>query len=351
LQPKYLQLSEELRRRIEGGEWTTGDSLPSEVILGKEYGVAYMTVRAAVSDLVQSGRLRRIRGRGTFVVEPREAGAVPTLGLLLPPKWHSLDPFYFPQIVTGFAERAEELGYRVHLGDRSEPLIEFIQLRELKVSAVACVMIHESDVQEAESLLDRGVVVVAINHYRGTRRITSVSPDNRAGSLAAAEALLSLGHRRFAYLGGPDDNLDAGQRLMGVRQAFRKARIPAKAVAVLPGGFSEESGYERTKRLISTGPLPTALMAASDLAAIGAMKALAEAGLRVPRDVSVVGFGDFRPSAYMNPSLSSVQLPLNLVGARASELLIQEVSGHRAQSELLPCPVLLRESIGPPRTR
>ena len=345
MQPKYLQLSEELQRRIDGGEWTTGDCLPSEVALAKDYGVAYMTVRAAVSALVKSGRLRRIRGRGTFVVEPSEPDTIPTLGLLLPPKWHNLDPFYFPEIVAGFTERAEELGYRVHLGDRSEPLIEFIQLRELNVGAVACVMIQERDVLEAESLLDRGVAVVAINHYRGSRRITSVSPDNRGGSAEAVRALLDLGHRRFAYLAGPEDNLDAGQRLLGIRHALKEKGLRP---TILPGGFSEASGYERTVQLIQTGDLPTALMAASDLSAIGAMKALAEAGIRVPHDLSLIGFGDFRPSAYLHPSLASVRLPLSEVGARASELLIDEINGRRAQSQLMPCPVLLRESIGPP---
>ncbi|RYG25900.1 GntR family transcriptional regulator [bacterium] len=346
MQPKYLQLSEELQRRIDSGEWTTGDCIPSEVALAKEYGVAYMTVRAAVSALAQAGRLRRIRGRGTFVVEPRQPDTIPMLGLLLPPKWHGLDPFYFPQIVAGFTDRSEELGYRVHLGDRSEPLIEFIQLRELHVGAVACVMIQERDVQEAESLLDRGVAVVAINHYQGSRRITSISPDNRHGSSEAARLLLSLGHRRFTYLAGPPDNLDAGQRLLGVRQALRSA---GHRPAILPGGFSEASGYERTAELIRSGSVPTALIACSDLAAIGAMKALAEAGIRVPDEVSVMGFGDFRPSAYMHPSLSSVQLPLYGVGVRASELLIDEISGRRAQSQLLPCPVLVRESVAPPR--
>jgi LacI family transcriptional regulator len=344
LQPKYLQLSEELQRRIDRGEWTTGDCLPSEVTLAKEYGLAYMTVRAAVSALVRSGQLRRIRGRGTFVVEPREPDTVPTLGLLLPPKWHNLDPFYFPQVVAGFTERAEELGFRVHLGDRSEPLIEFIQIRELHVGAVACVMIEERDVQEAESLLDRGVAVVAINLYRGSRRITSVSPDNRRGSAEAVRLLLEYGHRRFAYLAGPADNLDAQQRLLGIRKALKEAEIRP---TILPGGFSEASGYERTVALVRSGKLPTALLAASDLAAIGAMKALAEAGIRVPHEVSVMGFGDFRPSAYLHPALATVQLPLHGVGVRASELLIDEINGRRAQSQLLPCPVLCRESIAP----
>lgn len=345
VQPKYLQLSERLLRRIEEGEWTVGDRLPSETLLAKEYDVAYMTVRSAVSALVEVGRLRRIRGRGTFVVEHREASATPVLGLLLPPRWYNLDPFYFPQIVSGFTDRAGELGYRVHLGDRSEPLLEFIRLREHKVSAVACVMLHEADVAEAEGLLDRGVVVVAVNHYRGSRRIAAVSPDNRGGSAAAARALLARGHRQFGYLAGPADNLDAHQRLLGIRSALRDAGVPARALRVLPGEFNEASGYERARSLVASGNVPEALMAASDLSALGAIKGLTEAGLRVPADVSVVGFGNFRPSAYTVPTLATVDLPLEKVGARASELLIEQAKGNRVSNELLPCAFLERESI------
>lgn len=339
---------EQLARRIHSGEWTPGERLPSEWVLAEEYSVAYMTVRSAVSSLVESGHLRRIRGRGTFVVPSEERGVAPSLGLLLPANWHSLDPFYFPRIVTGFSSAAEQLGYQVRLADRTEPLMEYIQLRELKVGAVACVMIDRSDIADADALLDRGVEVVAINHYRGSRRITSVSPANRQGMRAVVSHLLDLGHRHIAFLAGPATNLDAEERRRGAVAAVADHGLPTDCLTVIPGFFPEASGYERTKQLLAD--LPTAVVAASDLAAIGAMRALQEAGVRVPQDVSVVGFGDFRPASFLFPSLTTVQLQLEEVGAQAAHLLVQQSLGHKYVPKVIESPVIIRESSAAPRS-
>jgi LacI family transcriptional regulator len=344
--PKYQRLVEEIALRIRRGEWMPGDRLPSEPDLAKEYGVAYMTVRSAVSALVETGQLRRIRGRGTFVVEPAEPITKPTLALLLPPHWPTLDPFYFPLVVSGFTHRAEELGFHVHLAGRTEPLLEFIELREHHSNAVACVMIDANDQREAELLLDHGVSIVAINRYRGTRRITWVQPDNFGGSYDAARHLIGLGHSRIVYLEGPRENLDAQERYRGARQAVLDAGL--EPIKSLPGTFQEQSGYDRLRDLLAQGERPTAVMAASDLAAIGAMKALAEAGVRIPQDASMVGFGNFRPGAFLHPSLTTTFLPLEDVGAKAAEVLAQQLRGYRTESVSLPCPVILRESVAPP---
>ncbi|MCW5942245.1 MAG: GntR family transcriptional regulator [Fimbriimonadaceae bacterium] len=347
-QPKYQRLNELLLDRIAQSEWRPGDRLPSERQIAEEYGVAYMTVRNAVSRLVQTGQLRRIRGRGTFVVEPDEPDRRPSLGLLLTPNWHSLDPFYFPPIVTGFVEKANELGYQAHLADRTEPLLEFLRFRELHVSAVACVLLGREDLVDADALLDRGVLVVAINHYGGARRIPAVSPDNRGGAYQAARHLVALGHRRFAFLEGPEGNLDAHERLRGVQIALREAQIPLSALTLWPGGFLEDSGYERGLAMLARGSLPSAVISVSDLAAIGLLKAFAENGIRCPDDVSVFGFGDFRLSAYLTPALTTVRLPLRDLGVRAAEALVAQCHGVRLDPVRLDCPLVFRDSVAAP---
>lgn len=128
--------------------------------------------------------------------------------------------------------------------------------------------------------------------------------------------------------------------------------IPLSPRAVIPGEFNENSGYQRMKALLKRGVLPTALVAASDLAAIGAMRALAEAGVEVPNEVSVMGFGDFQVARYTHPSLSTVRLPLYELGTESAEALITELQNAPVRtfsSKLLPCELVLRDSTAPPR--
>lgn len=349
-QPKYHHISEHLLARIVKGEWEPGERLPSEQQIAEEYGVSYMTVRNAVSSLVESEKLRRIRGRGTYVAEVVDHDSRPTLGLLLTAKWHSVDPFYYPSIVDGFVEKAESFGYQVSIADQTEPLLDFLNLRRRNVSAVACVVLGEADLAECDDLLDRGVSVVAINKYGGSRRIPSVSPNNREGAYLAAKHLMALGHKSFAFLDGPEGNFDSIERLKGIERAFKEHDLPARNLRVLEGGFMEESGYERGIHLAASGDLPTAVMAVSDLAAIGLMRAFAEQGVRIPQDVSLFGFGDFRLSAYLTPSLSTVRLPLREIGAHAALALVEQCRGVRTDAMSLPCPIIVRESVGSPRT-
>lgn len=348
-QPKYHHISEHLLARIVKGEWEPGERLPSEQQIAEEYGVSYMTVRNAVSSLVESAKLRRIRGRGTYVAELIDHDRRPTLGLLLTAKWHSVDPFYFPAIVDGFVEKAESYGFQVSIADQTEPLLDFLNLRRRNVSAVACVVLGESDLVECDDLLDRGVSVVAINKYGGSRRVPSVSPNNREGAYLAAKHLLALGHRSFAFLHGPDGNFDAIERHKGVEAALKEHGIPSRHLRVLEGGFMEESGYERGLHLAASADLPTAVIAVSDLAAVGLMRAFAEKGIRIPDDVSLFGFGDFRLSAYLHPSLSTVRLPLKEIGSHAALALVEQCRGVRTDAVSLPCPIIVRESVAPPR--
>lgn len=349
VQAKYKELSELLVRRIDSGEWQPGEQLPSEMSLAEEYEVSYMTIRNAVRELVLQSRLRRIKGSGTFVSIPDNPDKRPVLGLLLTEGWHSLDPFYFPPIVSGFARRAEELGFQVHLADRTEPMLDFLKLQELHVSAVACILLGEPDLNEATQLLDRGVKVLAINRYNGSRRIASVNPDNRAGTYQAVKHLLKLGHRRFAFLAGPEDNFDAAERLKGVELALQEAKLTQTTLQVLEGSFLEDSGYDRAHYLMKQRELPTAVVSVSDLAAIGLIRAFCEEGVTVPNDVSVFGFGDFRLAGYFNPPLTTVQLPLQELGSQAAAALSEIYRGVRIDSRRLECPLIFRESVCRPR--
>lgn len=348
-QPKYHHISEQLLTRLNKGEWQAGERLPGEVQIAEEYGVSYMTVRNAISELVKDAKLRRVRGRGTYAVPNENPDTRPSLGLLLTARWHSVDPFYFPCVVDGFVSRAAELGFQVHIADQTEPLIDFLTLKKLRVSAVACVLLGATDLAECDDLLDRGVLVVAINNYSGSRRIPAVSPNNRKGAYDAASYLIRLGHENFVYLQGPEGNFDAMERQKGIELALQDAAIPLTHLDVLPGGFMEDSGYAWGKKIALWELLPTAILTASDLSAIGLIRALTEQGVSVPQDVSVFGFGDFRLSSYFTPALTTVRLPLIEIGRHAADALVEQYRGVRSDETILECPLVIRESVAPPR--
>lgn len=348
---KHAQVVLDLKERLSNGTYSPGQQLPSEPLLAQEFGVAYMTIRRAITTLTEQGLLYRVRGRGTFVAEPPSLDQRPSIGLLLLRNWHSIDPFYFPPLVSGFVAGAHDQGYQVHLADRSEPLLELLMFHELHVRAVACVILEHDDLQDADALLDKGVMVVAINNYGGLRRVTSVSPDNRKGSYAATKALIDLGHTDLAFLAGPKLNLDAIERRKGFEAAVKDAGTSVKRSTIIETGFFESGGFEQGKRLMKKGPLPTGIVAASDLPAIGLMKALLEEGVRIPQDVSVIGFGDFRLSGYMNPALTTVRLSLEEVGRRAAEALIAQYRGGRIDTVKIECPIIWRESVATPPKR
>ncbi len=159
----------------------------------------------------------------------------------------------------------------------------------------------------------------------GTRApVTSVAIDNEAGAFAATRYLLSLGHRTVHHVAGTSSHLDAQERVDGWRRALEKAGAPQ--LGVLVGDWSAESGYEMGRQL-ATDPELTAVFCGNDTMALGVMRALAERGLRVPRDVSIVGFDNIPDAGFYTPPLSTVRQDFGEVGRRALSTLIDRMSG------------------------
>lgn len=350
-QPKYLHLYEQLAARIRSGEWAPGDRLPSEPQLAEEYGVAYMTARQSIHALVKEGLVNRTHGRGTFVAEPESLDKRPSLGMLLLRNWYAIDPFYFSPLVEAFVQRADELGFQVHLADRSEPLKEQLKFTELRVRAMAMVLHDHDDLRDAESFLNQGFAVVAINRYGGSRRVPSVSPDNRGGTYEATLKLIELGHRQVAHIMGPRGNFDALERRKGVELAWKASKLPSEDLRFFEAAYTEESGYQAAKRILQSKALPTAVVCVNDLTALAAMKVFSQAGLRVPEDISVFGFGNMRLTPFFQPGLTTMQLPTPELGKKAAEALVALYRGVRLEPVRIPCPMVWRESVAPPRAQ
>ena len=167
------------------------------------------------------------------------------------------------------------------------------------------------------------VPTVLVNCFAPTRRLPCILPAEEAGGRAATELVLASGHRRVACLTGFPTSWATIQRLKGFRAAIRQAGVKAADAPVLAGNFRSDSGYDLAREVLQRSRPPTALVCGNDLMAVGAYFAVKEQGLRIPEDVSVVGYDDQEDvSSFLHPPLTTIRLPYYEMGARAAAALL-----------------------------
>lgn len=341
VQPLYRRTTAQLEQMIDDGCWVEGEQLPSEKELARRLGVSYMTLRRAVGDLEQDGRVTRIPGKGTFL-KSSEAASLQTektaVTLVLPQFWQRLDPHYFPDIVRGLYEEAEQRGITPLIVDGSASIPD--------KAPAAVLLIEKSDAELIQQLKEKGHPVLAVNRYQGRLVVPKISPDNSGGAKRAVERLVSLGHKKIAFLRGEIQNLDAQDRLNGYRQAMKEAGLaPIEAGS----GFSEQKGRLAARELLHSVDRPTALVCASDLSAIGAMNYARELGLIVPEELSIIGFGQFDVRSYVTPLLTTVELPRIELGKAICRALLAMAQGEKPENQILHTPLVLGFTDAPPR--
>jgi LacI family transcriptional regulator len=172
--------------------------------------------------------------------------------------------------------------------------------------------------------------------------------DNAAGIAGMVAALVGLGHRRVAFLAGPTSLYVSRQRLEGYRRGLAEAGIPYDERLVVSTGFNRDGGAFGVDALLAAEVPFTAVCAANDLLALGAMQRLADLGIDVPGEVSVAGFDDIATAAMATPGLSTVRLPLQEIGRRAFGYAEQVLAGGAPPREVLPTELVLRGSTAPP---
>jgi LacI family transcriptional regulator len=180
--------------------------------------------------------------------------------------------------------------------------------------------------------------------------IPSVTVDDGHGAAQAVSHLLALGHRRIAHVAGPQNSDTGRRRLEGYRAELERAGIQPHSSWIAEAAYDEAGGKMAAARLLSLEPRPTALFVANIRAAIGAISAARQLGLRVPHDVSVVGFHDAPVAAYTDPPLSTVRMPLREMGVQAVESLLHLLDGGRASDVRVGAApeILVRGSTAPP---
>jgi LacI family transcriptional regulator len=307
--------------------------------------------RQRVSEQVRERILRlaeELRYRPNSLARSLRTRRSAVLGALIP---DIANPF-FASVLRGIEDVAAERDYSVILANTDDlPAREargLEMMRGRQVDGLLLATARRQDVAIA-SLLEERLPFVLVNRHTDPITPNAVVFDDYAGGCAAVEHLLALGHRRIAHISGSDEISTAHLRRQGYRDTLAWHGIEHDPALEAPGNFREAGGYEAMQRLLTVPDPPTAVFAVNDLAAAGALNALAEAGLRVPEDVSVIGFNDIFQRARLSPQLSSVQAPSRALGTQAAERLLAMIIDDVWPDTplLLPVTLVARDTTGP----
>ncbi len=251
------------------------------------------------------------------------------------------NPLY-PPAIEGVERQARAAGWQVILCSArdlaaQEEAAEILLDRRVD-GVIVFATSHLGDDHYLRELAAAGVPVLTINRVLDDPHVLQVRFDNQGGAAAVVEHLVSLGHTRIAHVAGPQTRLTALQRLEGYRTVLERHHLPWRKAYVRLGDYSFASGVAQTQALLRCRPVPTAIFAASELSALGALRALREAGLRVPEDMSLAAFGYPEFLSYCTPTITTVSLPIVEAGERAAALLIARID---APGEPPPAPCIL----------
>jgi LacI family transcriptional regulator len=293
------------------------------------------------------------RGRRRVLAAARRLSYIPNLlarsllthqtaaiGVLIP----DVSNPYYAAVLRGVEDTIGPSGRTVILCNTDRDAAkQRLYLRALMERRVDGLIVAGGSFGRAEvEITGEGFPLVMIGRHPA--RFPSVRVDNVAAAVLATGHLLDLGHRRIACLAGPAVSLTAADRVRGYRQALAAATLPVDPALTREVGFTAYRTHEAVKALFEVPDPPTGVIAANDQVAIGVIRALHEIGLRVPEDVSVVGFDDTPVASYTVPSLTTVAVPTYELGKTAVDMLLKILEGARAAPVVLRCALRVRES-------
>ncbi|MFQ5614448.1 MAG: LacI family DNA-binding transcriptional regulator [Anaerolineae bacterium] len=274
------------------------------------------------------------------------------IGAIIPQTVNTVfaDPF-FPGVLRGIADAANEHKYHLMLSMVSPPLEEDFYRRALRSQLLDGVVIMSAFLDDPliPRLLRDRIPFVIIGRHPRESAASYVDADNVRGARMATAHLLRQGRQRMASITGPASMIAGLDRREGYRTALREADLPLEEKLIVAGDFTEASGYAAMQQLLPQEP--DAVFVANDLMAVGALRAIRQAGRRVPEDVALVGFDDAQIAAYAEPPLTTVRQPVYELGSTAIDLLLRllENDTQGPLRTILPTELVIRASCGAQR--
>ncbi len=256
-----------------------------------------------------------------------------TIGLIVP----DIENPFFGKMAKAITGIANDYDYNILLlnveGIKSEKEMLINSIEE-KVDGIIYTSSYRCEEIIKKAKIDQFPIVVMDREIRNIK-VNTVSVNNEYAGFVAAEHLLKLGHRKIAFIAGPESMQVSVQRQIGYERALQTHGIDVDTSLILHGDFKMESGYKTMKKLLHTNQDISAVVAANDLMAIGALNYANYKGLKVPRDISIIGFDDIELASSITPKLTSVSYPLERMGELAMQSILSQIEEKDSETEMV----------------
>jgi LacI family transcriptional regulator len=315
----------------------------SHVINGTHYVSPELTerVRAAIDNLnYQQNKLARALSRND----------IPLLALIVP----DISNPYWSALARAVQDVMDTYNYSVIVCS-SDGLLEREIRFLLSLSGwVSGLILHPYHIthEQVYDLIGNNVPIVILGDFAISEKNPSnwdqVSSTNRESVQAAIEYLISLGHRRIAFIQGMVGTPSSVRRLAGYHDALQIAGVPIDENLIIPGDYTRQGGKKAMAELLNRPDPPTAVFCANDLSALGALEEAKTRGCKIPEDLSIIGYDDIDEAAYASPPLTTIRLPPHKIGIVVAEKLIERLNGRvEASLTLIEGKMIVRESTAP----
>lgn len=324
--------------------------------VAREAGVSVATVSRVLNGsgpVSESARVRVERAATALQYTPHGAARslstrrTTNLGVILPDLYGE----FFSEVIRGIDTATRAAGYHLLLSGSHAVRAEVSAALGAMRGRVDGLILMSPDIgpAELERVVPVSLAAVLVNSAPVDGRFATLNVDNIGGAQGMVRHLASLGHERIALIGGDPTNHDAAERWAGYRRGLEEAGLAVDEALELVSDFTKSGGYAAAQRLAALERAPTAVFAANDAMAVGALSGLQEAGLRVPGDMAVAGFDDIPMARYVTPPLSTVHVDLTGVGERAVGLLLSALepgSSREPKHEVVETSLVIRRSCG-----
>ncbi|MBW6515556.1 MAG: GntR family transcriptional regulator [Candidatus Cloacimonetes bacterium] len=342
---KYIQIKDKIKENISNGSIV--NKLPGERVLAERLDVSYMTVRKAVSELVEEGILYKLATKGTFVSYKKTNSKVTNnIGFFLDKEIKDgISSPYYSLVFKSLEEEVRKNGYNLLLLSNFDDLNPIKKLKKIDGVIICCFPRIEEKIQE----IKRYLPIVLLDNIAADKSIPSVTIDNFNSCKISTEYLLELGHRRIGFISGLLNSDVCKDRLLGYKSALNKFGLKLDTSLIFKGDYSYESGERGGKYFLRLPQHPTAILCANDSMAIGAMKVVQESGLNVPKNISFIGFDDILVVSKVFPALTTNAAPIKEMTKKALEILLSEIRGENKDylHVIMEAKLIKRESCTP----
>jgi len=327
--------------------------------IAERAGVSVMTVSKIMRDAPDISPATKVRVRQLAT----EMGYTPDsmaqglrnrktklFGLVIPA---ATNPIY-ARVVMAIEEQAHGLGYEVilthslNMAEREEAVIRRLLSRRVDGLFISPVYRLEAKAPIYDELLRRATPTVLLGHRAPfCEKFANVETDDASASYAATRHLIELGHKRIAFLTGPPAAPSSHERLEGYRRALREAQIELEDSLIFNSGGTIEEGEKAALQMLNENPRATAIQTTNDLTAIGAATVFLNQGMKIPEELSVVGFGNFLISEHFRVPLTTVRQPKLRMGVAAMDSMLRLLRGEHPESRRLSAEIVIRKSTAP----